>query len=92
MTKCCLGKEIDLFQDNVNKSFDSHEGLSIDLNLESISYDMFKGTSQNYIENDQVTREKSFGNLNINDLSKLRDSFNFLISNSYYFFLSWFIF
>ena len=84
-TKCCPRKEINLFQENVNKSFDSHEILSIDLDLKSISYEMLKGTSPNFIQNNQVIREKYFGNLNINDLSKLRDSFNFLTSNSYYF-------
>ena len=41
-----------------------------------------KGTSPNYNENNQVIKEKSFGN--INDVSKLRDSFNFLTSNSYF--------
>ena len=46
---------------------------------------MVKGTSPNFIQNNQVIREKYFGNLNINDFSKLRVSFNFLISNSYYF-------
>ena len=61
----------------MNKSFDSHEILSIDLDLKSISYEMLKGTSPNFIQNNQVIREKYFGNLNINDLSKLIDSFNF---------------
>ena len=35
-TKCCPRKEINLFQKNVNRSFDSHEILSIDLDLKSI--------------------------------------------------------
>ena len=56
----------------------------MNFDLESISYGMLKDMSPNYIENDQVIREKSFGNLNINDLFKLRDSFNFLTSNSYF--------
>ena len=46
-----------LFQENVNKSFDSHEILSIDLDLKSISYEMLKGTSPNFIQNNQVIRE-----------------------------------
>ena len=81
-TKCCSQKEINLFQANVDKSFD--EGLSADLDLESISHEMLKGTSPHYIENNQVIKEEYFGSLNINDLSKLRDSFNFLTSNSYF--------
>ena len=68
-------KEINLFQAKIDKSFDLHEGLSIILDLESISYGILKGMPPNYIENDEVIREKYFGNLNINDLSKLRDSF-----------------
>ena len=47
---------------------------------------MLKGASPNYIENNHVIKDKYFGN--INDLSKLRDSFNFLTSNSYFFYLS----
>ena len=81
-TKCCSRKEINHFQAKIDKSFDLHEGLSINLDLESISYGILKGTSPNYIENNQVIKEKYFGN--INDLSKLRDSFNFLTSNSYF--------
>ena len=81
-TKCCSRKEINLFQEKINRIFDLHEGLSITLDLKSISYGILKGTSPNYIENNQVIKEKSFEN--INDLSKLRDSFNFLNSNSYF--------
>ena len=77
-----MWKEINLFQANVDKRFD--EGLSTDLDLESISYGILKGTSPNYIENNQVIKEGPFGSLNINDLSKLRDSFNFLTSNCYF--------
>ena len=51
-TRCWSGEEIDIFQENVNKFFDSHEGLSIDLDLKSISYEILKCTSPNYIEND----------------------------------------
>ena len=50
-TKCCPRKEINLFQENVNKSFDSHKILSIHLDLISISYEMLKGTSPNFIQN-----------------------------------------
>ena len=49
--KYCSRKEINLFQAKIDKSFDLHEGLSINLDLESISYGMLKGTSPNYIEN-----------------------------------------
>ena len=62
-TKWCLRKEFNLFQENVNKSFDSHGRLSIDLDLKSISYEMLKGTSPNFIQNNQVIREKYFENL-----------------------------
>ena len=57
-TKCCLGKKINIFQAKIDKRFDLHEHLSIDLDLESISYGLFKGTSPSYIENDQVIRDK----------------------------------
>ena len=49
LTKCCSAKEINLFQANIDKNF--YEGLSMDLDLESTSYGMLKGTSSNYIEN-----------------------------------------
>ena len=81
-TKCCSRKYIILFQAKIDKKIYLHEGLSINLDLKSISYGMLKGTSPNYIENNQVIKENFFGN--INDLSKLRDSFNFLTSNSYF--------
>ena len=53
LIKCCPRKGINLFQKNVNKSFDSHEILSIDVDLKSISYEMLKGTSPNFIQNNQ---------------------------------------
>ena len=46
-TKCCSQKEINLFQANVDKSFD--EGLSADLDLESVSFEMLKVASPHYI-------------------------------------------
>ena len=48
-SKCSSWKEINLFQAKIDKSFDLCEGLSINLDLESISYGMLKGTSPNYI-------------------------------------------
>lgn len=45
---------------------------------------MAEGISSNCIKNDHVIKENSLENLSINNFSNSRDSFNFLISNSYF--------
>ena len=69
IARCCLGKETHLFQKAVNVSFDLHGGLSIDPNIEPISYDMLEDTSPKCSKKDQVIKEKYFGNLSINNFS-----------------------
>ena len=69
ITRCSSGKETHHFQEFVNVSFDLHGGLSIDPNIEPISYDMLEDTSPKCSKKDQVIKEKYFGNLSINNFS-----------------------